>query len=232
MRGHPLLHIRTVSPSPPAGSDVLAPVSRRRPTDVARYLIGVNVCSAGVALAIDSNLGAAPYDALLTGLASALTVPYWVAAWAMTAVWIVVVKALGGKITGRQIVHGALFGPTIELYLAVVGAPSSLDMQIAYGAAGILGIAAGIHLFLSAQVLSGVVDTLFETVGDRFRIGVNGVRSAFDIITVGAALTLGGRIGPLTIAVAVSVAPLLALLHRFGRQHPMVRSWRGIRLTD
>lgn len=215
-----------------ADPDTIELDAPRRIADLLRYLIGVNVCSAGVALAIDSNLGAAPYDALLTGLASAFTIPYWVAAWAMTGVWILVVKALGGAITGRQILHGALFGPIIELYLAVIGAPGSLGAQIAYGAAGILGIATGIHLFLSARVLSGVVDTLFETIAGRFTIGPNGVRSAFDILTVGVALTLGGLVGPLTIAVAVSVAPLLAVFHRFGRRHPMVRSWRGIRLTD
>lgn len=204
----------------------------RRRRDIARYLLGVTVCSAGVALAIDSGLGAAPYDAVLTGIARWTAIPYWLTAWVLTAMWIVVVKSLDGKISIRQIVHGALFGPVIEFFLWLLPSPSSPAPRVLYGFSGVLAIAIGIHLFLSARLISGVFDTLFETVAERIRVSPHRVRLVFDVLSVVAGFALGGAIGPLTIAVAVSVAPILGFLHTFDERRSTVRSWRGIRLAD
>jgi uncharacterized membrane protein YczE len=206
-------------------------LSRRR-HDLARYLLGVTVCSLGVALAIDSGLGAAPYDAVLTGVSSLTSIPFWLSAWLLTGIWIAVVKVLGGSISATQIVHGSLFGPVIEFCLWALPAPESLTGSIVYGLTGVLGISIGIHLFLSARLLSGVLDTLFETVSTRLAVSRNRVRWGFDLISLAAGLALGGAIGPLTIVVAVSVAPLLGVMHTFDRGHSAVSSWRGIRLTD
>ena len=189
---------------------------RRRRQDFARYLLGVTVCSLGVALAIDSGLGAAPYDTVLTGLTSLTAIPFWLSAWLFTGVWIVVIKVLGGAISAKQIVHGALFGPIIEFCLWALPSPGSLVIAILYGLTGVLGIAFGIHMFLSAQLLSGVLDTLFENVSTRFALGPRQVRLAgFDPTSLAAGVALGGAIGPLTVVVAMSVAPLLGVLSTF-----------------
>jgi uncharacterized membrane protein YczE len=205
---------------------------RRRRQDFARYLLGVTVCSLGVALAIDSGLGAAPYDTVLTGLTSLTAIPFWLSAWLFTGVWIVVIKVLGGAISAKQIVHGALFGPIIEFCLWALPSPGSLVIAILYGLTGVLAIAFGIHMFLSAQLLSGVLDTLFETVSTRFALGPRQVRLAFDLTSLAAGVALGGAIGPLTVVVAMSVAPLLGVLSTFDGRRVTVKSWRGIRLTD
>lgn len=205
---------------------------RGRRHDLARYLLGVNVCSLGVALAIDSGLGAAPYDAVLTGVSSLTSIPFWLTAWMLTGIWIVVVGVLGGSVSAKQIVHGSLFGPIIELCLWALPAPHSLTGSIVYGLTGVLSIAIGIHLFLSARLLSGVLDTLFETVSARLDISRNQVRWGFDLFSLVAGVALGGAIGPLTIVVAVAVAPILAVLHTFDGRRVTVKSWRGIRLAD
>ena len=204
----------------------------RRRHDLARYVIGIHVCSLGVALAIESGLGAAPYDAVLTGLSALTSIPFWLTAWMLTAVWIIVVKALDGSVSLSQIVHGALFGPIIEVFLWILPAPKSLPIGVLYGLTGVMSLGVGIHLFLSARLLSGVIDTLFETVSTRFAIGRNRVRWGFDLFSLVAGVALGGAIGPLTIIVAVAVAPILAVLHTFDGRRAAVKSWRGIRLAD
>lgn len=204
----------------------------QRPHDLSRYVLGITLCSAGVALAIDSGLGAAPYDSVLTGIASATSIPFWLTAWLLTGLWIVVVKALDGAISMRQIVHGALFGPIIEFFLWALPSPNTLLASSLYGLTGVLGIAIGIHLFLSARLLSGVFDTLFETVAERLSVPPHRVRLLFDVVSVITGFALGGAIGPLTVVIAVSVAPILGALNTFDERRSSVRSWRGIRLAD
>ena len=204
----------------------------RRRHDLARYVMGIHVCSLGVALAIESGWGAAPYDAVLTGLSALTSVPFWLTAWMLTAVWIVVVRALDGSVSLSQIIHGAMFGPIIELSMWVLPAPKSFATSVLYGLMGVLSLAVGIHLFLSARLLSGVLDTLFETVSARLSVSRNRVRWGFDLFSLVAGMVLGGAIGPLTIVIAVAVAPILAVLHTFDGRRTTVRSWRGIRLAD
>lgn len=204
----------------------------RRRFDIKRYLTGVAVCSIGAAFTIRSGLGAAPYDALVTGLSRVTGIAYGFSAWILLLVWASALLALGGRISLGQFVHGSLFGPIIGLSLFVLPEPTMLASQVLYLMTGIAGLAVGIHLFLGARILSGVLDTFFETVGSRFTVSPNSVRLVFDVFAVLGAIALGGAFGVGTFIVAASVAPLLKLLDRYGMSAVTVQSWRGIRLVS
>ena len=205
-------------------------IARRR--DVAVYLLGVTICSIGASAVIVSNLGAAPYDGMLTGVARIAPVPFWIVGWAFLGLWAVVILLLGARITIRQFVHSFLFAPIMEVAMAVLPEADSLAIQVVYLSGGIVALAVGIHMFLSVRVMSGMLDTFFEVTSRRLGIRSSGVRLSFDVLVAAAGWALGGAVGVGTVVVACSVAPCLELLQRFSTVRPMVASWRGITLTS
>lgn len=214
-----------------ASRRVLRRIVARR-WDVAVYLLGVTICSIGASAIIVSDLGAAPYDGLLTGVTRIAPIPFWVVGWAFNGLWAVVILLLGARLSLRQFAHSILFAPIMQVAMAVLPDADSLAMQVVYISAGIIGLAVGIHLFLSVRVMSGLLDTLFEVTSRRFGVRASAVRLSFDVVVAAAGWLLGGAVGVGTVAVACSVAPCLELLHRFSAAHPMVASWRGIGLTS
>ncbi|HJR93648.1 MAG TPA: hypothetical protein VJ938_14510, partial [Acidimicrobiia bacterium] len=77
----------------------------------ARYLAGVVVVSFGATLGIQSALGAAPYDALLTTLTERFGVPFWLTAWILQGVWISLILRAGGRFSIGTLLHSLSFGP-------------------------------------------------------------------------------------------------------------------------
>lgn len=193
----------------------------------ARYLAGVVVVSFGATLGIQSALGAAPYDALLTTLTERFGVPFWLTAWILQGVWITLILRAGGRFSIGTLLHSLSFGPIMGALLTVIPEAAGLGMSVIYLVGAVVGMAVGIWLYLGSGFIAGMVDTLFETVGARGGWGSSGIRTSFDIACCAVAWIGAGPVGVGTIVLAFGVGPLLNFMSS-GLLRPA--SWRGIPL--
>jgi uncharacterized membrane protein YczE len=200
---------------------------RARVRQVARYLSGVVVVSVGATFGIRSGAGAAPYDALLVTLTERFGTPFWATAWLVQVVWIAAILRAGGRIRVGALFHSLLFGPIITVALAVIPLASGWVMSALYLVAAVAGIAVGLWLYLGAALVSGMVDTLFDTLSQRGDFRNSGIRTVFDVACCAYAWIGGGPVGVGTVVIAFGVGPLLGAISR-STLHPS--SWRGIRL--
>lgn len=201
----------------------------KRPSlaQLARYLVGIVVVSTGATLGIKSQLGAAPYDALLATITDHTGMPFWASAWLLQAVWIAWISREGGRFDIGTLLHSLSFGPIMSVMLGIVPEPTSTLMSVLYLAAAVTGIAFGLWLYLGAKFVAGMVDTLFETLVDRHGWHPGVVRTLFDLACVAIAWIGSGPVGIGTVVLALGVGPLLSALDA-GLLRPA--TWRGIPL--
>lgn len=192
-----------------------------------RYFIGVIVVSIGAAVGIKSGLGAGPYDAMLMTLSEKVGLPFWLCANLLQVLWMGILWRTGAKIGPGLIFHSLIFGPVISVAMAIIPNPANLVFEIAYMAAAVVLLAAGIRIYLTAAFVAGTLDQLFEKVGERGNWKPAKVRTVFDIAICAYAWMGGGPVGVGTLAVTFGVGPLLSAMDS-GLIKPA--SWRGIGL--
>lgn len=193
----------------------------------ARYLAGIVVVSTGATLGIQSNLGAAPYDALLTIITDHTGMPFWLTAWVLQAVWITWILRAGGRFDLGTLLHSLSFGPIMSVMLGVVPQATTTLASVVYLVAAVTGMALGLWLYLGARFVAGMVDTLFETLVRRHGWHAAAVRTVFDASCVAIAWVGAGPVGVGTVVLALGVGPLLSALDA-GLLRPA--TWRGIPL--
>lgn len=200
-----------------------------RPTlpQFARYLLGIVVVSIGASVGIQSAVGAAPYDALLVTLTERVGLPFWATAWVLQAVWISLILSAGGRFSFTTVLHSLSFGPIMGFFLSVIPVAPNLWVSIGYLAVAVIGMAAGIWLYLGSGFVQGMVDTLFETVSVRAGWRPSGLRTVFDITCCAIAWVGAGPVGFGTVVLALGVGPILGVMDS-GLIRPA--SWRGIPL--
>ncbi|HEX7098859.1 MAG TPA: hypothetical protein VF377_06430 [Acidimicrobiia bacterium] len=193
----------------------------------ARYLVGIVVVSTGATLGIQSNLGAAPYDALLTMITDHTGLPFWVTAWVLQAMWITWILRAGGRFDIGTLLHSLSFGPIMSVMLGIVPEATTTFASVLYLIAAVTGMAMGLWLYLGAKFVAGMVDTLFETLMKRHGWHAGAVRTVFDLGCVAVAWIGAGPVGIGTVVLALGVGPILSALDA-GLLRPA--TWRGIPL--
>lgn len=192
-----------------------------------RYLVGITVVSVGATLGIQCALGASPYDALLVTLTDRFGTPFWLTAWIMHAVWIAVSLRAGSRVRLGMLLHSLAFGPIMGFTLSVIPEASTTVESILYLGSAVVLMAIGFWIYLSAAFVSGVVDNLFNVVGERGGWRPASLRTGFDLVCCAVAWIGSGPVGLGTVVIAFGVGPLLGLFSS-GLVRPA--SWRGIGL--
>jgi uncharacterized membrane protein YczE len=180
-----------------------------RPLSALGRLVAAHpLVGAGIALAVRSGLGAAPWDVFHVGLhrATGLSVG---AATLITGVAAVVVAGVAGVRPGLgTLVNPLLLGTCIDGALALLPPAPSLPAALAYHAAGLLLMAVGTGLYLSADLGSGPRDSLMIALARR-GAGVPRARVVLELGALGTGLLLGGAAGPGTVIYALAIGPLV-----------------------
>lgn len=194
-----------------------------------RYITGVVVICAGAAFGIRSNLGAAPYDALLVALSQKLGVSFWVSAWGMQVFFIAALFRLRARPRLAQLGHSLLFGPLIAFFLTVIPTAPTWAFSVLFLGAALAMISTGLWLYLAAAFLTGLGDATYNAAARRFEVKPTQLRAAFDAMCVVVAWMGSGPVGVGTVVLALGVAPILGMLTEGRFQLPA--TFRGIRLS-
>lgn len=173
----------------------------------AQLQLGLAGFGFSLTLMLRARLGLGPWDVLHQGLARVLHAPI---GWIVIAVgasvlllWIPLRQRPGIGTLCNVVVVGLVVGGS----LAVIPAPTSLQMRAVFLGAGIVlnGIATG--LYIGAGLGPGPRDGLMTGLARR-GYSIRAVRTAIEIAVLVIGFLLGGKIGVGTVLYAVSIGPL------------------------
>ena len=204
---------------------------------------GAITIGVGAASTIASGLGPGPFDVLVTGISSAIGLPFALSLWALAGVLGVISALLGkrpgvGTVLAPMIIGpiiGSLSGPlgsALDAGLEALfgaGQRDGLTSVAAYAALGVahLGGVAIIGLGAGAMIASGLGagtgDLLASATSSKLGRSMPIVRTALEIGFVGLGVTLGGPVGVGTILVALTIGPSVRFGH--GRVDAMIGRW-------
>jgi uncharacterized membrane protein YczE len=178
------------------------------PGAVGRLLVAHPVCGAGIALSIQSGLGAAPWDVFHIGLHRATGLSIGVATTATAVAAVLVALAAGVRPGWGTLVNALLIGACVDLALALVPAAPSVPLAAGYLAAAIVLIGLGTGLYLGARLGSGPRDSLMVALARRPRWTISSARVTIELGALGAGLLLGGPLGAGTVLYALTIGPV------------------------
>ena len=185
-----------------------------RPASAAALLTGLWVFGTGDALMINGNLGTGPWAALSTGVARRSHLDI---GWATIAISFLVLVAW---IPMRQrpglgtVANVVVIGVSVSVMTKILPAPDAVVLQLAFMSAGVLVVAAGTALYLTAHHGAGPRDGLTTGISARFGLPIARVRFAVEVSVLVLAALLRGEIGVGTVVFAVCVGHVLAFMLR------------------
>jgi uncharacterized membrane protein YczE len=177
-----------------------------------QLLAGLVLYGASMGLMIESGLGLNPWDVFHQGLADVTGVSF---GWIVLLVGIPVLLLwipLRQKPGVGTVANLLIVGFSADAALAVLPAGHGIAARVGYLVGGILlnGVATG--LYIGSRMGPGPRDGLMTGVHARFpRLSIRLIRTAIELLVLGAGIALGGTAGIGTIAYALAIGPLVHL---------------------
>ncbi|MFF8648719.1 YitT family protein [Streptomyces griseoluteus] len=178
---------------------------------VLQLLVGLAGYGAAVMTLVRSGLGAAGWNVLTEGTATALGVSF---GWATNLISLSVLLAwiplreLPGLGT---LLNVAVVGFAADATAAVLPPPQGTLTAIAYLVLGLVALALFDALYLGAQFGSGPRDGIMTGLVRLTRLPVAAVRTGIDVAVAGAGWLMGGTVGAGTVLVTLCMGPLVGL---------------------
>ena len=186
-------------------------IPRDRPLErIARCVAGLAVFGVGIALIIDADLGAAPWDVFHTGVSDLTGLPVGtviiLTGLALLVFWIPLreTPGLGTLLNAVEI------GLVVDLVLPLVPEPQLLGARFVMMLSGIVVIAIGSGLYIGSGLGPGPRDGLMTGLARR-GISIRTARTAVELTALTFGVMLGGAIGIGTAMFALAIGPLVQL---------------------
>ncbi len=188
-------------------------MNRFIPTDrpverIVRCVVGLAIFGVGIALLIDANLGAAPWDVFHTGVAALTGLPVGqvtiITGVALLLVWI----PLGEQMGLGTVLNALEIGLVVDLVLPLIPEPDLLVARLPMMFGGVVLIAIGSGLYIGAGLGPGPRDGLMTGMARR-GVSIRFARTAIEITVLAVGVALGGAIGLGTAVFAIGIGPLV-----------------------
>ena len=179
-----------------------------------RLLLGLVAFGVGVAIMVVAGLGLSPWEALHQGIATRTglrigTVSILLGIPILLAWW-----PLGERPGLGTVLNVLLVGTSTNVALDLLPPVTGIPAQLATLALGLLVIALGSALYLSADLGPGPRDGLMTGLHHRFGWSIRRARTVVEVAVVGIGFLLGGTVGLGTVAFALGIGPLLQVMLR------------------
>ncbi|MGM0842468.1 MAG: YczE/YyaS/YitT family protein [Bacillota bacterium] len=175
------------------------------------FFTGLLVLAFGISLTIKGkDLGIGPWDVFHYGLFKQLGLT--IGTWSIIAGFVILfVTGIGTKSFPKvgAFINMLLIGIFIDLFNYVLPDPQSLMAQSIVFAIGIVVIAYGIGLYVSADMGAGPRDSLMLLVVEKTGWKVQWVRNGMEIIVFFFGWLLGGPVGIGTVIIALGLGSII-----------------------
>ena len=184
------------------------------------FTLGVLVLSLGVSLILASHLGAAPFDAFVTGVAKQLHISVGTGYYVVGAGFVGISWALGRRPKLGTLVCVAIVGLVVNEALSwlgplLVGTHWALRTGVSLG--GDLLLVLGAVAMVLANVGAGLVEELMLAVHGR-GISVREARWGLEAACLVGAWLSDGQIGPMTVVIVIVTGPLITKVLALGHK--------------
>lgn len=172
-------------------------------------LAGLGTFGFGIALMAQSGLGLGPWEAFHQGLGGHLGVPLGTISIALGLPILALWWPLGERPGFGTLLNVALIGTATNAGLATIPAAAGVAAQLLEVVAGVVIIAIGSGLYLSADLGPGPRDGLMTGLHHRFGWSIRRARTTVELTVLVAGYLLGGTIGLGTVLFALGIGPLV-----------------------
>ncbi len=173
-------------------------------------MAGLALFGLGIALLLDADLGAAPWDVFHTGVSELTGWPVGtvisVTGIALLLLWIPLKESPGLG----TILNAFAIGIFVDVFLPILPNPELLAPRVAMMIGGVVVIGAGSGLYIGAGLGPGPRDGLMTGLARR-GISIRIARTGIELLVMLAGIALGGSIGIGTAVFALGIGPMVQI---------------------
>ena len=181
-------------------------------------ILGLIIFGAGDAVLISARLGNTPWTVLAEGIAKNLGWSIGESTFFVSFMVLLLWIPLREKPGIGTILNAILIAATIEFLLPILPTPEAFSLQIIQVLVGIVLVAIGSGLYLTANLGPGPRDGTMTGLTKVTGIPIGRIRSGIEIFVIAIGWTLEGKFGIGTILFAILIGPCVAIcLNMTGR---------------
>lgn len=164
---------------------------------VAKLVIGLFVCSIGIVMTINANLGMQPWDVLHQGLSNKLGITIGTATIIVAALTMIADFVFGDNIGWGTVANMVLVGLFMDMiiYSGYIPTSSSLVSGLTLLIGGLIVLSFGMVLYMDSGLGSGPRDGLMVCLQKKTGKSANVVKVTMDITALAIGILLGGKVG-------------------------------------
>jgi uncharacterized membrane protein YczE len=187
----------------------LTPSTLNMTRRVTQLLVGLFLYGFAIAMMIRAALGIAPWDVLSQGIVFRTALNYAVVTNVVGALVLLLWIPIRQRPGIGTVVNVLLIGPSIEVGLWMLPAPTDLLPRILLLVGGLVLLAIATGLYIGARFGPGPRDGLMTGIHKKFGWPIWAVRTAIEVTVLAIGWLLGGNAGIGTLAFALLVGPMV-----------------------
>lgn len=191
-------------------------------------LTGLFLCSAGVVLFLESELGLPPWDVLHEGVAEQSGLSFGVANLLVSLAVLALSWRLKAHIGLGTLLNATLIGTFVLLLMpidAVAGlSDEGLPVRIALIPLALVCFGVGSAFYICASMGAGPRDSLMLVVSRRLGVRIGVARTGIELGALALGFVLGGTVGIGTVVFAAGIGPVVEVSFRLLAKTFLVRT--------
>lgn len=182
-----------------------------------RLIAGLFLCSVGIVMSVNANLGVAPWDVLHTGLSAITDFTLGQVSIGVGVILIFVDFFLGVKIGIGTILNMLLIGIFIDILMIskIIPIPDRMIFGIIMIVISLFFIAIGSFLYIGAGLGAGPRDGLMVGLKNKSKIKIGTIRGLIEVTALIIGFILGGKVGFGTVLLAFGIGFVVQITFDF-----------------
>lgn len=189
------------------------------------FILGLASLALGVALAVESNLGASAYDSINFAVAGKLNLTVSVAI-SVSSIILIIISSIVRREKPRisTFVTGLIMGVLIDFWVIIVENinVNSLIIQIIVFVFALIFMGVGIAAYVISKLPPSPLDDLLVALDQSTNISMGKIKIFIDVTCMIIAFLLGGPIGIGTILMALLLGPTINFFYKLMNKYNIV----------